>query len=307
MQKIKKAVRVALFLTAAVLLVGTLGLTAFADTPFGEFAEAVDNIKNATSLAQKASLIEAADAKWESYLSSVGGVSDADAEAVYAEYAKIKSGIQATVESCNCFMEYVFEADDAWGGAVLRYDDVKTALDAASKLYDKIDITYEGVSSAKTTYDNLVNEIDNCEKPYRLYIAAVENALAGDNYKAKKQAMNEVAIREKEIAASAVKLNDYPGYSEAVSGKAQVAGQMAAIMTEASEFINAVQIIDTENLKGGIEAALEIYESIDSTADGVSAAKTQLNSLKNTYDGAVKETAETVDDMCKLIFGSLFW
>ena len=307
MLKIKNAGRVAIFLIAAVLLVAALGLTAFAGTPFGEFTDAVNDIKNATSLAQKASLIEAADAKWAGYLSSVDGTADAEAEEAYSEYVQIKSEIQETVESCDSFMEYVFAADEAWNGAVLRYDDVKDAIEAATELYDKIDITYEGVSSAKTTYENLIKEIDDCEKPYRLYITAVENALTADNYKAKKQAMNEVSTREKEIAALAIKLNDYPGYSEAVAGKAQVTEQMEAIMAEASEFINAVQVISAEELKDGIKAALEIYEGIDSTADGVSAAKTQLDSLKNTYDGAVKESSEAADDMCKLIFGCLIW
>lgn len=294
-----------IFCLLAVALLATLGLTVFAESgPLGEFCDAVDDIKNAPTLTEKERRLEAADEKWAAYLASVGGEAEASAAEAYADYTELKEQIQATVASSKDFIGYVLEAEAAW--QVADYDTAKAAVLAAEALVDKIDMTYEGASSSKSTYGTLTKEIEDCEKPYRLYVQAMANALAADNYKAMKQAMNEVGTREKEIAALFAKLPTYEGYAEAVASKATVSERMAEIMAEAAAFITAVQSIDSDNIKEGIISALEIYEEIDPTADGVSAAKTQLDKLVSDYEGAVEDSGEAVDDMSRIIFGCLF-
>lgn len=292
-------------LLTALMLIGVIVLTAFATTPYASFEAVVDDIKNATSLTEKEQLLESADAQWDAYLDSVGGQPDAAAIEAYASYESMKEQILQIAEKCTEFIGYVTEAENGWLG--VDYELTKASLNAAGALIDEIDMSYEGISSAKTRYDSVLKEVEDCEKPYRLYIQAIEAALAADNYKAMKQAMNEVATREKEISALSIKLPTYPGYGQAVAAKAEIADEMAAIMENAAAFINAVQLINGDNIKAGIAEAYELYDAIDQTADGVSAAKSQLDSLNKTYGGAVIESSEAIDDMSKLIFSCLLW
>jgi hypothetical protein len=295
-----------LFCLMAAALLATLGLAVFAESgPIGEFNSAVDDIKNAPTLTEKERRLEEADAKWAAYLASVGGEAEASAAAAYADYTALKEQIQQAVASSNAFIEFVIEAEGAWQAA--DYDTAKAAILEAEELLEAIDMTYEGASSSRSTYDALVKEIEDCEKPYRLFVQAMENALAAENYKAMKQAMNEISTREKEIAALFVKLPTYEGYAEAVASKATVSERMADIMADAAIFITAVQSIDSDNIKEGIISALEIYEQVDSTADGVSAAKGQLDKLVRDYEGAAEESGEAIDDMSRIIFGCLLW
>jgi hypothetical protein len=293
----------------AVILLASVIFCAFAHSVFcaegaDAFVSSVDAIKNSTTLNQEESRLAAAEALWEEYLASGGSALDPEVRDAYEDFTSLKAQIEASVEMCLTFMGYVEAARVAW--ETYSIDETKENLALATELLSKVDSSYVGIGNAKSTLTDIKEDVKKTEEPYIGYLQALNAALAAETYSAIKAQLNLAESEERRIQGMAVKLENYPGMEDADDMVAEINVRLGEIMVLASEFISAVGDIDYVDRKADILRAYDSYEGVDTTANGVSSTKGELDSIKKNYDGAADSSNSAHGDAESLVFSIIF-
>ena len=289
----------ALVLVSLLLTVCTLSVSAQGD-PLSAFIRAVESIDTALTLTEKEEYLTAATEHLTAYLEDGGDTTDAEAASAYGKYLSYKEDIEATVEYCVQFMEYVDLAVYGEGS----FTETMEYLAEAEALLDKIDESYIGVAGAKADYSALCSELYGPIEVCKSYIAAALAAAEATNYGDAAENYNKALTYR-----ALITIEDYPGLAEAEENLAIADVFMSERLLAAQNFIIAVKNISkSESVPKGIEEAYAIFErdNVDETAEGASSAMSELKMLEATYNRNVNRANKDVDEMNLLLFWFIF-
>ena len=278
---------IALLLMISVLF-SMSAISCFAADAEAEFISSVQRLEELSGL-EWAQSVENATQKWEAYV-QVGGSADANATvaAAYAVYAAEK----AIYDACETFMNNSYEISDP-GFERYGYEYMAQILDESNGIFVQYKDEnkfrgYGGVGAAITefsaVYEEFTRQRDYCQR-------SVTNAALAANATTYADAK-----RYSDLAAQAKKLIDvegYPGMEEAEEQLDDAKSFISSIMNAAIPFITAVQDIEyAEDERTAIIAALNVYKTVDSTADGVTGAYQDLLAIIRVYNAKINAANE---------------
>lgn len=200
-----------------------------------------------------------------------------------ATYTSTKASVEATVEKCNQFLEYIdtvsiLEEDDYLG--------IKAALDAAKALLPDIDLTYYGVQGAYEIYNEAQSLIGEKEYYTRDWINSVREMDALTVYKYKRASYETLQL----TARNELFLPDYADVPAALELMAAAEEYFRACISAGNAFIRAVDDIESADSVGeGLINAYAKCKGVDKTVDGVSSAYSTFKSTLDDYNDVIEQ------------------
>ncbi len=295
--KFNRHILLTVLIVAFLASVITVAAFAAAADTAQQFVAFVGYLENAEDINMQQLYLESIDAIWGTYVSE-GGTSEDEAVAEsYQKYLTIQAAVETKISVCNEFIDYVNAANSATG-----YPEKKEKLENAKALLDQIDMEYEGVSSAYSLYNSIVYQLQEPEETCQRYIeeaaAAAEAAKLGKTCYEVKQ-----LISKAKVTKQLIKIQDYPGLSEADENIREAERYISDKALEAAPFVLAVRNISSaSSIPEGVMAAYNALVGIDETADGVYAAISDLEKIESDYNAEVKEANDIANEAGSFMF-----
>lgn len=292
--------RLVALLLSAVMLISAFTLFIAADSPdnaviFGRYVRAIED---SSSLSEKLEYLGEAKKAIDAYVAAGGTTEDAAVAENYTKYLALEEDAFELKKLCCDFIDNV----DAAMTEADTYSSLKTYMNAAGELFEKIDKAYVG--SYVNYYTDLKYEIEDKEATCLEYIEYAKAAKDADTFASAKQNYD-MALNKEEL----IEYPDFPGLDEAKADLALANKFMASKLKTAQEFIRAVENISrAKSVPLGIEAAYEILkrDGVDTTAEGADYAFRTLENTKKSYDRSVKASNRELDDISSMIFDLIF-
>lgn len=192
--------------------------------------------------------------------------------------ASISSAAASAKEACDLFIAAV---DNAQLTDIEDYLTHKAALSAASQYSEAIDLSYDGVTEARSIYMTLLSELQVLERYNEEFLAAVEKIAEEETYSDRRVAYK-YAI---EYMYSDSFIPEYEGVDDAILTLKAIEDGLKADISLANIFISAVSRLGTgESLALDIIAAYQALVGVDRTTDGTEGSLAILNSAVEDYN-----------------------
>ena len=162
------------FVLSAALLIGALGVVAFAADNAQVFSNYVAAIDRAKSLTQKMSYMDNAYTALDAYLEDGGSESDPAISASYERFLAQCEEIEAWEELC---LEFIDTVDAACSGVDLSFDELSGLMQAAEELLESVDEDYVGayLTDYKSFRSAFNKKVEACEI-YVNYAKVINNS-----------------------------------------------------------------------------------------------------------------------------------
>ena len=280
--------RVISLVLALTVVISAFAITAAAATAAEEFILSVEGLEQLSGN-EWADAVDAADAKWQAYLGAGGSAENSEVADAYAVYAAEK----ALLDDCLTFVDnYNSIANGGLGFVELdELMEESNAIFIARKDDNKFN-SFEGVgiaiSNFGTEYQEFVKRREFSEK----YVANAALAAAATTYGDAKK-YTELA----NDAKKRMSIPDYPLLAEAEANIEAAKDFMADVMMEVLPFLQAVGEMESADDKfSAILAAMALNTAdLDSTAEGVAAARLTLNNEITAHNEKANSASKAVD------------
>jgi hypothetical protein len=283
-----------LFMCAVLMfsVFSTVALAVDLGTLAAEFNAAVDSFANVNTLETNMETIAFAEAKLEAYISAGGNKEDTAIAENYIILSEKKETVEALVEACDSFCDYVAEAATHY--ADNNYPLTRENLDSATEYLDLIPISDPYVSGAYSEYTSIVGALRQPEMICESFVAYAKQAAEATTY-----AEIERHLKNARNAERSITLDGFINQAEAYANIEKAEAMKKAKKTEALVFIAKVQLIKHDDL-ASFREALKALEGVDTTTEGVEAAEDKLESYIDAYNAKVKAANEALASACKI-------
>jgi hypothetical protein len=283
-----------LFMCAVLMfsVFSTVALAVDLGTLAAEFNAAVDSFANVNTLETNMETIAFAEAKLEAYISAGGNKEDTAIAENYIILSEKKETVEALVEACDSFCDYVAEAATHY--ADNNYPLTRENLDSATEYLELIPISDPYVSGAYSEYTSIVGALRQPEMICESFVAYAKQAAEATTY-----AEIERHLKNARNAERSITLDGFINQAEAYANIEKAEAMKKAKKTEALVFIAKVQLIKHDDL-ASFREALKALEGVDTTTEGVEAAEDKLESYIDAYNAKVKAANEALASACKI-------